>query len=121
MLAGKTRQSNAEAIVGEGKLSMEYFRKHGKVLQLLAKWKPPLPAYAHTCPHTWLTSCALRYLKILTCSGTNRKGLGPKVLVEVRVVSRFGGWNTDVGPMSESRDAPSEGREWGGVSSEEWE
>ena len=32
-----------------------------------------------------------------------RKGLGPKVLVGVSVVSLQGGWNTVAGPISESR------------------
>ena len=73
--------------------------------------KPSLLAYTHVryVLHTWLTSCVLRYLKSLTCSGTNRKGLGPKVLVEVSAVSLLGGWKTEVGPTSESRETPSEG------------
>ena len=67
--------------------------------------------------HTGLTFLGTNEcLGRLTCSGTNRKGLGPKVLVGVRAVSRVGGWNTEVG-MSESRGAPARGeggvKEWG--------
>ena len=59
--------------------------------------------------HTGLTFLGTNEcLGRLTCSGTNRKGLGPKVLVGVRAVSRVGGGNTEVG-MSEARGAPAGG------------
>ena len=35
----------------------------------------------------------------------NKNGLAPKVLVEVSMVSLLGGWNTEVGTSSESREA----------------
>lgn len=35
--------------------------------------------------------------------------MGPKVLVEVRLVSLLGGWKTEEGPMSASSETPWEG------------
>ena len=90
-----------------------------EMLQLLAngngdtRVSPHHTTLAHSRTRlTW----AARDLKSLTCSGTNKNGFGPKVLVEVRLVSLLGGWKTEEGPMSASRETPKRegGREGGG-------
>ena len=59
--------------------------------------------HTHTHMHTHTHEHTCTCTHIHTSRGARkRKGLGPKVLVGVRTVSLLGGWNTEVGPISES-------------------
>lgn len=45
-------------------------------------------------------------ISILTCCGIKTNGFGPKVVVDVNTVSLLGGWNTEFGPRSASKETP---------------